>query len=115
MKFETFFQIKGNFPINFHVNKIRHKNSLKKLIHRNDIHITKLSPLSQDKVVMVTKNNDTIQHVAKVIPQVLLMIGYIKKYTYLLDFQLPMQSVPITTNVVSLYPTQLRCTHYNIM
>jgi hypothetical protein len=28
---------------------------------------------------------------------------------------LPMQSVPITTNVVSSNPTQARCTLYNIM
>ena len=32
-----------------------------------------------------------------------------------LDLQLPMQSVPITTNVVSLNPTQVRYTQYNIM
>ena len=30
-------------------------------------------------------------------------------------FQLPMQSVPITTNVVSSNTTQARCTQYNIM
>ena len=29
--------------------------------------------------------------------------------------QLPMQSVPITTNVVSSNPTQVGCTRYNIM
>ena len=29
--------------------------------------------------------------------------------------QLPMQSVPITTNVVSLNPTRAGCTRYNIM
>ena len=34
---------------------------------------------------------------------------------WLLDLQLPMQSVPITTNVVSLNPTQARCTRYNFM
>jgi hypothetical protein len=32
-----------------------------------------------------------------------------------LDLQLPMQSVPITTEVVSLNPVQARCTRYNIM
>ena len=33
-----------------------------------------------------------------------------------LDLQLPMQSVPITTNhVVSSNPTQARCARYNIM
>ena len=32
-----------------------------------------------------------------------------------LDLQLPMQSVPITTNVVSLNPAQARCTRFNIM
>jgi hypothetical protein len=32
-----------------------------------------------------------------------------------LDLQLPMQSVPITTEVVSSNPTQMRCTQYNIM
>ena len=32
-----------------------------------------------------------------------------------LDLQLPMQSVPITTNIVSSNPTQARCTIYNIM
>jgi hypothetical protein len=32
-----------------------------------------------------------------------------------LDLQLPMQSVPITTNVVSSNPVQVRCTRYNIM
>ena len=32
-----------------------------------------------------------------------------------LDFQLPMQSMPITTNVVSLNPAQAKCTRYNIM
>ena len=31
------------------------------------------------------------------------------------DLQLPMQSVPITTNVVSSNPYQARCTQYNIM
>ena len=34
---------------------------------------------------------------------------------WLLDLQLPMQSVPITTTVVSLNPAQARCTWYNIM
>ena len=32
-----------------------------------------------------------------------------------LDLQLPMQSVPITTNVVSSNPAQVRCTRYNII
>ena len=32
-----------------------------------------------------------------------------------LDLQLPMQSVPITINVVSSNLTEARCTHYNIM
>jgi hypothetical protein len=32
-----------------------------------------------------------------------------------LDLQLPMQSVPITTEVVSSNPAQMRCTQYNIM
>ena len=32
-----------------------------------------------------------------------------------LDLQLTMQSVPITTKVVSLNPAQTRCTRYNIM
>jgi hypothetical protein len=32
-----------------------------------------------------------------------------------LDLQLHMQSVPITTNVASLNPVQVRCTRYNIM
>jgi hypothetical protein len=32
-----------------------------------------------------------------------------------LDLRLTMQSVPITTNVVSSNPTQVRCTRYNIM
>ena len=32
-----------------------------------------------------------------------------------LDLQLPMQSVPITTNVVSSNPAQARCIRYNIM
>jgi len=32
-----------------------------------------------------------------------------------LDLQLPMQLVPIPTNVVSSNPTQSRCTRYNIM
>jgi hypothetical protein len=32
-----------------------------------------------------------------------------------LDLQLPMQSVPITTNIVSSNPAQARCTRYNIM
>jgi len=31
------------------------------------------------------------------------------------DLQLPMQSVPITTKFVSLNPTMVRCTRYNIM
>ena len=30
-------------------------------------------------------------------------------------FQLPVQSVPITTNIVSSNPAQTRCTWYNIM
>jgi hypothetical protein len=34
---------------------------------------------------------------------------------WLLDLQLPVQSVPITTNVVSLNPAQTKCTRYNIM
>jgi hypothetical protein len=33
----------------------------------------------------------------------------------LLDLQLPVQSVPITTNVVSLNPAQTKCIRYNIM
>jgi hypothetical protein len=32
-----------------------------------------------------------------------------------IGFILPMQSVPITTNVVSPNPTQTECTRYNIM
>ena len=32
-----------------------------------------------------------------------------------LDLQLPMQSVPITTNIVSSKPTLARCTQYNNM
>jgi hypothetical protein len=32
-----------------------------------------------------------------------------------LDLQLPMQLVPIATNVVSSNPAQTRCTQYNIM
>jgi len=32
-----------------------------------------------------------------------------------IDLQLPMQSVPITTNVVSSNPAQMRSTQYNIM
>ena len=32
-----------------------------------------------------------------------------------LDLQIPMQSVPITTNVVSSNSTQARCTRYNII
>ena len=31
-----------------------------------------------------------------------------------LDVQLPVQSVPITTNVASLHPAQAGCTRYNI-
>ena len=31
-----------------------------------------------------------------------------------LDLQLPMQSVPITTNVVTSNPAQARCNRYNI-
>jgi len=31
---------------------------------------------------------------------------------WLLDLQLPMQSVPIITKVVSLNPSQARCTRY---
>jgi hypothetical protein len=34
---------------------------------------------------------------------------------WLLDLQLPVQSVPITTNVVSLNPAHGECTRYNIM
>ena len=34
---------------------------------------------------------------------------------WLLDLYLPMQSVPITTNVLSSNPAQARCTRYNIM
>ena len=32
-----------------------------------------------------------------------------------MDLQLPMPSVPITTEVVSSNPAQARCTRYNIM
>jgi hypothetical protein len=34
---------------------------------------------------------------------------------YQLDLQLPMQSVPITTNVVRSNPAQVMCTRWNIM
>ena len=34
---------------------------------------------------------------------------------WLLDLLLPVQSVHITTNVVSSNPAQVRCTRYNIM
>jgi len=34
---------------------------------------------------------------------------------YIMDLQQPMQSVSITTNVMSSIPTQARCTRYNIM
>ena len=34
---------------------------------------------------------------------------------WLLDIQLPVQSVPITTKVVRSNPAQARCTRYNIM
>jgi len=33
----------------------------------------------------------------------------------MVDLQPPMQSVPITTNVVGSNPSQARCTRYNIM
>ena len=36
-------------------------------------------------------------------------------YIILLALELSMQSVPITTNVVSSNPAQARCTRYNIM
>jgi len=36
-------------------------------------------------------------------------------FVWYLDFQLPMQSVPITIAVVSSNPAQERCTRYNIM
>jgi hypothetical protein len=39
----------------------------------------------------------------------------LKVKEHILDLQLPMQSVPITTNVASLNPVQARCTRYNIM
>jgi len=32
-----------------------------------------------------------------------------------LELQLPVQSVPITTNVVSLNPAEVRCSGYNII
>ena len=32
-----------------------------------------------------------------------------------MDLQLPMQTVPITTNVVKSKPGQARCTRYNII
>jgi len=34
---------------------------------------------------------------------------------WLLDLQLPMQSVPITTNVVSSNSIQMMCTQYTIL
>jgi hypothetical protein len=33
----------------------------------------------------------------------------------MVDLQLPMQSVPVTTNIVSSNPAQVKCTQYNIM
>jgi 2-C-methyl-D-erythritol 4-phosphate cytidylyltransferase len=53
------------------MNKLRHKNSLKKLIHRKILTFTLQNCLlyHKIKIVMVTNNNDTIQHVAKVITQ----------------------------------------------
>ena len=38
---------------------------------------------------------------------------YYCRYRGCLDFQLPMESVLITTNVVSLNPTEAGCTRYN--
>jgi len=38
-----------------------------------------------------------------------------KASKYLSNLQLPMQSVHITTNVVSSNPSQAKCTRYNIM
>ena len=43
------------------------------------------------------------------------ILKWVVVVAWLLDLQLPMQSVPITTNVVSLHPAQARCTRYNIM
>jgi hypothetical protein len=31
------------------------------------------------------------------------------------ELKLPVQSVPVTTNIVSSNPTHLKCTRYNIM
>ena len=41
--------------------------------------------------------------------------GVMVVIVWLLDLQLPMKSVPITTEVVSSNSTQVRCTRYNIM
>ena len=42
-------------------------------------------------------------------------VGGANVFAWSLDLQLPMQSVPITTNVLSSNPAQTRCTRYNIM
>ena len=39
--------------------------------------------------------------------------GHDRMVVWSLDLQLPMQSVPITTNVVSTNPAQVRCTRYS--
>ena len=42
-------------------------------------------------------------------------MGAVVVIVWLLDLQLPIQSLPITTNVVSSNPVQARCNRYNIM
>ena len=58
--------------------------------------------------MVMTKNKFQILSVLRVSQGVVVIV-------WSLDLQLPMQSVPITTNVVSLNPTQVRYTWYNIM
>jgi hypothetical protein len=58
--------------------------------------------------MVMTKNKFQILSVLRVSQGAVVIV-------WSLDLQLPMQSVPITTNVVSLNPTQVRYTRYNIM
>ena len=41
--------------------------------------------------------------------------GHCGRDRMVVGFKQPMQSVPITTNIVSWNPAQARCTQYNIM
>jgi hypothetical protein len=82
----------------------------------SEVNITCMA-LSPDGYTMIVVNESMFISTAKLcVNQTQTFMGAVMVVTiWYLDIQLPVQSLPITTNVVNLNPANGRCTRYNIM